>query len=79
MKHPASVTVIAALFFLVAAYLVVIGIVEFAVPGALATARSAGIAYGRELDGPQTLYLLAQDGRWSAGIYRLKIGRDGAR
>ena len=54
MKRPASVTVVAALFFLVAAYLIVIGIVEFVVPGTLATARVAGITYGRELDGPQT-------------------------
>ena len=50
MERPASVTVIAALFFLVAAYLVVIGIVEFVAPGALATTRAAGITYGRELE-----------------------------
>ncbi|MGB8911286.1 MAG: hypothetical protein WCC85_03375, partial [Candidatus Sulfotelmatobacter sp.] len=54
MERPASVTVIAGLFFLVAAYLVAIGIIEFVAPGTLSTARTAGITYGRELDGPQT-------------------------
>ena len=38
MERPASVTVIAALFFLVAAYLAAIGIIEFAVPGSLSMA-----------------------------------------
>jgi hypothetical protein len=54
MERPASVTVIATLFFLVAAYLVIIGVAEIAAPGTLAMTRTAGITYGRELDGPQT-------------------------
>ncbi|MGD1022932.1 MAG: hypothetical protein ABR880_09140 [Candidatus Sulfotelmatobacter sp.] len=53
MERPASVTVIAALFFLVAACLVTIGIVEFVAPGTLSMTRAAGITYGRELDGPK--------------------------
>ncbi len=73
MERPASVTVIAALFFLVAAYLVVIGIVEFVAPGALATTRAAGITYGRELDGPQTA--ISVGAGWALvgwGFYRLQ-------
>jgi hypothetical protein len=54
MERPASVTVIAALFFLVAAYLIVIGFVGFISPGTISLARVAGVTYGRELDGPQT-------------------------
>jgi hypothetical protein len=54
MERPASVTVIAALFFLVAGYLVTIGIVEFVAPGTLSMAMGTGVTYGRELTGPQT-------------------------
>lgn len=54
MNRPASVNLIAGLFFLVAAYLVTIGIVEFVAPGTLSLTRAAGITYGRELNGPQT-------------------------
>jgi hypothetical protein len=54
MERPASVTVIAALFFLVGGYLAAIGIIEFVVPGSLSMALGAGITYGRELSGPQT-------------------------
>jgi hypothetical protein len=53
MERPASVTVIAALFFLVGGYLAAIGIIEFVVPGS-SMALGAGITYGRELSGPQT-------------------------
>ncbi len=73
MERPASVTVIAALFVLVAGYLVTIGIADFVAPGMLATARVAGIAYGRELDGPQTAISIG--GGWALvgwGLYRLR-------
>ncbi len=74
MERPASVIVIAGLFFLVAGYLITIGIVEFVAPGTtLSTARSAGIAYGRELNGPQTA--LSVGAGWALvgwGLYRLR-------
>ena len=73
MERPTSVTVIAALFFLVAGYLFTIGIVEFVAPGTLATTRAVGITYGRELDGPQTA--LSIGAGWALvgwGIYRLR-------
>jgi hypothetical protein len=73
MERPASVTVIAALFFLVAAYLFTIGMVEFLVPGTLAMTRAAGITYGRELNGPQTA--ISVGAGWALvgwGLYRLQ-------
>jgi hypothetical protein len=73
MERPASVTVIAALFLLVAAYLIVVGVIEFAAPGTLALTRAAGITYGRELDGPQTA--ISVGAGWALvgwGLYRLK-------
>jgi hypothetical protein len=54
MERPASVTVIAALFFLVAGYLVAIGMIELVAPGTLPMTLGAGVTYGRELTGPQT-------------------------
>jgi hypothetical protein len=73
MERPASVTVIAALFFLVAGYLAAIGIIEFVVPGSLSMALGAGITYGRELSGPQTA--LSVGAGWALvgwGLYRLR-------
>jgi hypothetical protein len=73
MERPASVTVIAALFFLVAGYLITIGIVEFAAPGTLALAMRAGVAYGRELDGPRTA--ISVGAGWALvgwGLYQLR-------
>jgi hypothetical protein len=72
MKRPASVTLVAALFFLVAAYLVTIGVVELLVPGTLSMTRAAGITYGRELNGAQTA--LSVGAGWALigwGLYRL--------
>ncbi len=72
MKRPASVTVISALFFLVAAYLVAIGIIELVAPGTLSLTLGAGVTYGRELDGPQTA--LSVGAGWALigwGLYRL--------
>jgi hypothetical protein len=51
MERPASVRVIASLFFLVAGYLIVIGIVEIISPGMM---RGSGVTYGRELTGAQS-------------------------
>jgi hypothetical protein len=73
MERPASVTVIAALFFLVAGYLATIGVIELLAPGTLSMTRAAGITYGRELDGPQTA--LSVGAGWALvgwGLYRLR-------
>ncbi|MFZ0296334.1 MAG: hypothetical protein WAL52_22170 [Candidatus Sulfotelmatobacter sp.] len=73
MERPATVTVIAVLFFLVAAYLVTIGVAEIAAPGTLAMTRAAGITYGRELDGPQTAISVGAGwGLVAWGLYRLR-------
>jgi hypothetical protein len=72
MERPASVTVIAALFFWVAAYLIVIGFVELLSPGTHSLARIAGVTYGREMDGPQTAISVGLG--WALvgwGLYRL--------
>jgi hypothetical protein len=72
MDRPASVTVIAALFFLVAGYLATIGIVGLVAPGTLSMTLGAGITYGRELTGPQTA--LSVGAGWALvgwGLYRL--------
>jgi hypothetical protein len=73
MERPASATVIASLFFLVAAYLITIGVVEFITPGTLAMTRATGITYGRELNGPQTA--ISVGAGWALigwGLYRLQ-------
>jgi hypothetical protein len=72
MERPASVTVIAAVFFLVAGYLVAIGIIELAAPGTLST-LGTGVTYGRELTGPQAA--LSVGAGWALvgwGLYRLR-------
>jgi hypothetical protein len=73
MERPGSVTVIAGLFFLVAGYLIVVGMVELVVPGTLAITRAAGITYGRELNGTQTA--ISVGAGWALvgwGLYRLQ-------
>ena len=73
MERPSSVTVIAALFFLVAGYLITIGIVELVAPGTLSMTLGAGITYGRELTGPQTA--LSVGAGWALvgwGLYQLR-------
>lgn len=73
MERPGSVTVIAVLFFLIAGYLAMIGIIELVAPGTLSMAAGAGITYGRELDGPQTA--LSVGAGWALvgwGLYRLR-------
>jgi hypothetical protein len=72
MERPGSVRVIAALFFLVAGYLVAIGIIELVAPGALST-LGTGVTYGRELTGPQAaLSVGAGWGLVGWGLYRLR-------
>ncbi len=73
MERPLSVTVIAALFFLVAGYLVTIGLIELVAPGTLSMTLGAGVTYGRELNGPQTA--LSVGAGWALvgwGLYRLR-------
>lgn len=64
---------IASLFFLVAAYLLVMGLAEVVSPGFMETMRGNGVTYGRELDGPQTA--ISVGAGWALvgwGLYRLK-------
>jgi hypothetical protein len=73
VERPASVTVIAALFFLVAGYLATIGIIELVAPGTFSTTLGSGITYGRELTGPQTA--ISVGAGWALvgwGLYRLR-------
>jgi hypothetical protein len=73
MERPASVTVITALFFLVATYLVAIGVIELMMPGTLSMTVGTGVTYGRELDGPRTA--LSVGAGWALvgwGLYRLR-------
>ncbi len=73
MERPASVTVIAALFFLVAVYLAAIGIIELVAPGTLSMTLGTGITYWRELTAPQTA--LSVGAGWALvgwGLYRLR-------
>jgi hypothetical protein len=73
MERPTSVTVIAALFFLVAGYLITMGIIEFVAPGTASMTLRTGVTYGRELTGPQTA--LSVGAGWalvSWGLYRLR-------
>jgi hypothetical protein len=73
VERPASVTVIAALFCLVAGYLVAIGIIGLVAPGTLSMMVGTGITYGRELTGPQTaLSVGAGWGLVGWGLYRLR-------
>jgi hypothetical protein len=73
VERPASVTVIAALFCLVAGYLVAIGIIGLVAPGTLSMMLGTGITYGRELTGPQTaLSVGAGWGLVGWGLYRLR-------
>jgi hypothetical protein len=73
VERPASVTVIAALFCLVAGYLVAIGIIGLVAPGTLSMMVGTGITYGRELTGPQTaLSVGAGWGLVGLGLYRLR-------
>jgi hypothetical protein len=73
MERPLSVTAIAALFFLVAGYLVTIGLIELVAPGTLSMTLGAGVTYGRELNGPQTA--LSVGAGWALvgwGLYRVR-------
>ena len=72
MERPASVTVIAALFFLVAGYLIAIGVINLVSPGAVSL-LGGPFTYGRELDGPQTAISVGVGWALVAwGLYRLQ-------
>lgn len=58
MERPTGLTVIAVAFFLVAAYLVLVGVIEFIAPGTISPAMRAPFMYGRELAGPQSAILV---------------------
>jgi hypothetical protein len=73
MERPASVTVIAGLFFLIAGYLIAIGVADLVAPGALSMTMKTGVTYGRELSAPQTA--LSVGAGWALvgwGLYRLQ-------
>jgi hypothetical protein len=73
MERPASVTVIAVLFFVVAGYLAAVGIIDLVAPGTLSMTLGTGVTYGRELTGPQTA--ISVGAGWALvgwGIYRLR-------
>jgi hypothetical protein len=58
MERPLGVTIIGAAFFLVAGYLVAVGVIEFVAPGTISPAMRAPFMYGRELAGPQSAILV---------------------
>jgi hypothetical protein len=73
MERPASVMVIAVLFFLVGGYLVAIGVADLVAPGTLSMTMRTGVTYERELNGPQAA--LSVGTGWALvgwGIYRLR-------
>jgi hypothetical protein len=73
MERPASVTVIAVLFFVVAGYLAAVGIIDLVAPGTLSMTLGTGVTYGRELTGPQTA--ISVGAGWALvgwGLYRLR-------
>jgi hypothetical protein len=73
MERPASVTVIASLFWLVAGYLVTVGLIEFLALGTPSVSLGVGVTYGRELDGPQTA--ISVGAGWALvgwGLYQLR-------
>ena len=65
MQRPIGVTVIAAIFFLVAAYLFVIGLLMLSRPGVISMAAGAPLLGGLEVAGPYA-FLLA--GVFGAGV-----------
>lgn len=54
MERPLGITAIAGAFYLVAAYLCAVGVIEFAVPGTISPSMRAPFMYGRELAGPES-------------------------
>ena len=73
MERPVTVTVISAFYFLIAAYLIVIGFIEFILPGTISLTRVAGVTYGRELTGPQAAISVGAGwGLVAWGLYQLQ-------
>jgi hypothetical protein len=58
MERPAGLTAIAVTFFVVAAYLFTVGVIEFIAPGTISPAMRAPFMYRRELAGPQSAILV---------------------
>ncbi len=72
MERPAIVTVIAALFFVVAGYLIAIGVIDLISPDTVSL-FGGPVTYGRELDAPQTA--ISVGAGWALvawGLYRLQ-------
>ena len=59
MSRPTGVTTIAAIFFLVAAYLCALGGIMLATPGAISMAMGAPLLNGLEIAGPYMFLLVA--------------------
>jgi len=71
-QPPKGVAIIAALFFLAAAYLEVCGAIMLAAPGAISMARGAPLLGGLELAGPYMFLLVGTIGALIAwGLLRL--------
>jgi hypothetical protein len=72
MQRPTVVTAIAALFFLAALYLFVIGVVKLLSPEAISLTNAGQLMYGLELAGPYMALLVASG--WALigwGLFRL--------
>jgi len=68
-----GLTVIAAAFFVVAAYLFLVGVIEFITPGTISPAMRAPFMYGRELAGPQSAILVGAGwGLVGWGLYQVR-------
>lgn len=74
MERPPVITAIAIAFFAIAAYLWVVGAIEFAAPGTISPSLRAPFMYGRELAGPQTAFLVGAGWALVAwGLYQLRL------
>jgi hypothetical protein len=72
MQRPAGVTTIAVLFFLVAGYLGVLGLVMLVSPGAVPMMWGAPLLNGLELAGPYMFLLISAVG-WLIGVGLLRL------
>ncbi len=73
MERPTGVTAIAGAFFLVAGYLIAVGVIEFVAPGTISPSMRAPFMYGRELAGPQSAVLVGAG--WAMvgwGLWRIQ-------
>jgi hypothetical protein len=73
MERPTGVSAIAIVFFLVAAYLWIVGAIEIAAPGTISPVMRAPFLYGRELSGPQSAFLVGAGwGLVGRGLWQLR-------